>query len=72
MLLQHRLDKMDTEQEEDDAEVEAMQLTREEMEQMLGKSPLHTELKNQLDKVSHTDCEVFWADLMLSTPLITK
>ncbi len=49
--LQQRLDKMDQEEEEEEEEVEAIQLTRQEVEQMLGKSPMHTELKNQLDKV---------------------
>jgi hypothetical protein len=51
MQLQQRLDRMDIEQDEEDEEVEAMQLTRAEIEQMLGESPMHTELKNQLDKV---------------------
>jgi hypothetical protein len=51
MQLQLRLHKIDNEDEDEEEEVEAIQLTREEMEEMLGKSPLHTELKVQLDKV---------------------
>ena len=49
--LQKHLEKMDQEEEEEEEEAEAIQLTCEEMEQMLGHSPLHTELKNQLNKV---------------------
>ena len=54
---------MDQEEEEEEEEVEAIQLTRQEVEQMLGKSPMHTELKNQLDKVCFVETRNEWMSL---------
>lgn len=50
--LQLRLEDIDLDDgsDEDDGG-EGLQLTREQMEQILGNSPLHTELRKHLDKV---------------------
>lgn len=49
--LQQRLEEMDEDDESDDGADGAAQLTREQMEQMLGSSPLHAELRRHLEKV---------------------